>query len=73
MLHLPGHSPGSIGLWDAARGALFSGDAVYDGPLLDEIPGADIPAYVSTMERLLTLPVEVVHGGHDASFGRMRW
>lgn len=69
VLHLPGHSPGSIGLWEAATGMLFSGDAIYDGPLLDEIAGADIPAYRATMERLLGLPVQVVHGGHDDSFG----
>lgn len=72
VLHLPGHSPGSIGLWDAASGTLFSGDAVYDGPLLDELPDSDIADYCRTMERLLTLPVEVVHGGHDPSFGRDR-
>lgn len=72
VLHLPGHSPGSIGLWDAVSGTLFSGDALYDGPLLDEVPGADIEAYVQTMERLHDLPVEVVHGGHDPSFGRER-
>ena len=72
VLHLPGHSPGSIGLWEAKTRTLFSGDAVYDGPLLDEIPGADIAAYVATMRRLRELPVEVVHGGHDASFGRAR-
>jgi glyoxylase-like metal-dependent hydrolase (beta-lactamase superfamily II) len=72
VLHLPGHSPGSVGLWDAATGTLFSGDAVYDGPLLDEVPGADIGEYVKTMERLRELPVEVVHGGHDPSFGRDR-
>ena len=72
VLHLPGHSPGSIGLWEAATGTLFSGDAVYDGPLLDELPDSDITAYCATMERLLTLPVTVVHGGHDPSFGRER-
>jgi glyoxylase-like metal-dependent hydrolase (beta-lactamase superfamily II) len=72
VLHLPGHSPGSIGLWEARTGTLFSGDALYDGPLLDAIPGADIPAYRRTMERLLTLPVQVVHAGHDPSFGRER-
>ena len=72
VLHLPGHSPGSIGLWEAATGTLFSGDAIYDGPLLDEIGGADIPAYRRTMERLLTLPVRIVHGGHDDSFGPER-
>ncbi len=72
VLHLPGHSPGSIGLWEADTGTLFSGDAVYDGPLLDELPDSDITAYCATMERLLTLPVTVVHGGHDPSFGRDR-
>jgi glyoxylase-like metal-dependent hydrolase (beta-lactamase superfamily II) len=72
VLHLPGHSPGSIGLWEAARGVLFSGDAIYDGPLLDELPGSDISAYVATMKRLRELPVDVVHAGHDPSFGRAR-
>ncbi|MGF6755877.1 MBL fold metallo-hydrolase [Paraburkholderia sp. GAS334] len=72
VLHLPGHSPGSIGLWEAASGTLFSGDAIYDGPLLDEIDGADIPTYVRTMKRLRELPVQVVHAGHDESFGRER-
>ncbi len=73
VLHLPGHSPGSIGLWDAANQLLFSGDAVYDGPLLDEIEGADIEAYVATMERLRELPVATVHGGHDESMDRRRF
>ena len=72
VLHLPGHSPGSMGLWEAASGILFSGDAIYDGPLLDELPDSDIPAYVRTMKRLRDLPVSVVHAGHDPSFGRDR-
>lgn len=72
VLHLPGHSPGSIGLWEKATGILFSGDAIYDGPLLDDIGGADKQAYARTMKRLRTLPVNVVHGGHDLSFGKKR-
>lgn len=72
VLHLPGHSPGGVGLWEEETGVLFSGDAVYDGPLLDELPGADIGAYVETMRRLRELPVSVVHAGHDPSFGRGR-
>jgi glyoxylase-like metal-dependent hydrolase (beta-lactamase superfamily II) len=68
VLHLPGHSPGSIGLWEQATGTLFSGDAIYDGPLLDELPDSDIADYCRTMERLLALPATVVHGGHDPSF-----
>lgn len=73
ILHLPGHSPGSIGLYDSTNRMLFSGDAVYDGPLLDELPGSDINAYVATMERLRRLDVEVVHGGHGPSMGDRRF
>lgn len=72
VLHLPGHSPGSIGLWEARSGTLFAGDAIYDGPLLDRLPGSDPAVYRCTLERLRTLPVTVVHGGHDPSFGRAR-
>jgi glyoxylase-like metal-dependent hydrolase (beta-lactamase superfamily II) len=72
VLHLPGHSPGSLGLWEQASGILFSGDAIYDGPLLDDLPDSDVSDYVRTMQRLRELPVRVVHGGHDASFGRER-
>lgn len=72
VLHLPGHSEGSIGLWEPATGVLFSGDAIYDGPLLDELEGCDVTAYVATVRRLRELPVTVVHGGHEPSFGRPR-
>ncbi|MES1990356.1 MAG: MBL fold metallo-hydrolase [Pseudomonadota bacterium] len=72
VLHLPGHSPGSIGLWEASSSTLFSGDAIYDGPLLDQLPESNIQHYIGTMQRLLNLPVRVVHAGHDPSFGRER-
>jgi glyoxylase-like metal-dependent hydrolase (beta-lactamase superfamily II) len=72
VLHLPGHSPGSIGLWEHTSGTLFSGDAIYDGPLLDELEESNIEHYCATMRRLLELPVTVVHAGHDPSFGRER-
>jgi glyoxylase-like metal-dependent hydrolase (beta-lactamase superfamily II) len=72
VLHLPGHSPGSIGLWDEANAVLFSGDAIYDGPLLDQLGDSDVVAYLETMARLRALPVEVVHAGHEPSFGRAR-
>lgn len=72
VLHLPGHSPGSIGLWEPASGILFSGDAVYDGTLLDDLPDSNVDDYVATMRRLRELPVTIVHGGHEPSFGRAR-
>ena len=73
VLHLPGHTPGEIGLWEEDTRTLFSGDCVYEsGVLLDELPESDIPAYVRSMERLREIPVRIVHGGHDDSFGRDR-
>lgn len=65
VLHLPGHSPGSIGLLDEDNGILFSGDAVYPGTLVDDIPGADIERYIETMRRLMALRVDTVFGGHN--------
>lgn len=72
VLHLPGHSPGGIGLWDARQGVLFSGDAIYNGPLIGDLPGSDRRAYVNTLKRLLDMPAHVVHAGHEPSFGRKR-
>jgi len=74
VLHLPGHSPGSIGLWEERSGMLFAGDVIYMGALLDELDGSSIADYCATMRRLLDLPVEIVYAGHGAPFSgeRMR-
>ncbi len=72
VLHLPGHSPGSIALFDEAGGTLFSGDAIYDGELLDELPRSDPEVYASSMHRIADLAAGTVHGGHGPSFGRER-
>jgi glyoxylase-like metal-dependent hydrolase (beta-lactamase superfamily II) len=68
VLSLPGHTPGSIGLWDADDGMLFCGDVVYaEDPLIDQAPTSDVVAYLATMRRLRQLPVRIVHAGHDRS------
>ena len=72
VLELPGHTPGSIGLWEEGRRILFTGDALYDAGLIDSFPESDVAAYCATMRRLLEVPAEVVHPGHDPSFGRAR-
>lgn len=73
VLHLPGHSPGCIALYDRRSQDLFSGDIIYDGELLDELPGSNIPTYVATYERLQQLPVDRVYPGHYHTFGRERF
>lgn len=50
VLHTPGHSPGSISLWDRAGGVLVSGDAV---PLPGDLPILDnMVASRKSLERL---------------------
>ena len=72
VLHLPGHSPGSIGLWDTKEKILFSGDALYDGELLDSLYHSNKADYLHTLERIESLGVEVFHAGHFPSFGQTR-
>jgi glyoxylase-like metal-dependent hydrolase (beta-lactamase superfamily II) len=72
VLHLPGHSPDSIALFDEANGLLFSGDAIYDEELIDDLPDSDRLAYRRTMQRLLDLPISIGHGGHGPSFDGTR-
>ncbi|EYR79363.1 MBL fold metallo-hydrolase [Shinella sp. 838] len=73
VVHTPGHSPGGIALYEKATEILFSGDIVYDGPLIEDTYHSDAADYLASMERLLTLPVRLVHGGHFPSFGGDRY
>jgi glyoxylase-like metal-dependent hydrolase (beta-lactamase superfamily II) len=72
VLHLPGHSPDSIGFYDEADGTFFSGDAIYDGELIDYLPDSDPQAYRDSMARILELQVSTVCPGHDDPFGEER-
>lgn len=69
VLHLPGHTPGSIGLWEAEKNLLIGGDAIYDGLIIDTLAESDPDAYRPTMERMRALGARIVHGGHRESFG----
>jgi glyoxylase-like metal-dependent hydrolase (beta-lactamase superfamily II) len=67
VLHVPGHTAGSIALWDAVAGLLFTGDtAALDDPLSAE----DEEAFMASLVQLRTLPVELVCAGHSRPFGR---
>jgi glyoxylase-like metal-dependent hydrolase (beta-lactamase superfamily II) len=65
VLHVPGHTPGSIALWEASTGLLFSGDTAYVEARLgfDDLGSAE-----ASLRRLAELPVRRVHAGHDRSF-----
>ncbi|MNQ30336.1 Hydroxyacylglutathione hydrolase [compost metagenome] len=72
VLHTPGHSPGGISLWEATTQTLFSGDILYDGPLVENLSHSNLQDYAKSLARLRELPVRQVHGGHFPSFSGER-
>jgi hydroxyacylglutathione hydrolase len=67
VLHTPGHSPGSISLYCAEEGVLFSGDALFNmGIGRTDFPGGSYKVLLqSIQQKLFTLPDEtVVYSGH---------
>jgi glyoxylase-like metal-dependent hydrolase (beta-lactamase superfamily II) len=74
VIHSPGHSPGSICLYDDAASVLVSGDTLFrDGVGRTDFPDSDGEALAASLRRLLKLPnATVVHPGHGAatSIGR---
>ncbi|XP_009885178.1 PREDICTED: metallo-beta-lactamase domain-containing protein 2 [Charadrius vociferus] len=76
VMHMPGHSRGSICLHDKDRKILFSGDVVYDGSMIDWLPYSRVSDYVASCQRLMELVdrglVEKVLPGHFNMFGAER-
>jgi glyoxylase-like metal-dependent hydrolase (beta-lactamase superfamily II) len=66
VLHTPGHSPGSICLFDAEEGILFSGDTVFTHGSFGryDLPGGERHALLKSLERLSTLDVRAIYPGH---------
>ncbi|MEM6942660.1 MAG: MBL fold metallo-hydrolase [Pseudomonadota bacterium] len=73
VLHLPGHTPGCLALWEAERAMLIGGDVIYDGLIIDTLPESDPAAYRDSMRRLQGLTPSIVHGGHRESFGPLKY
>jgi glyoxylase-like metal-dependent hydrolase (beta-lactamase superfamily II) len=66
VIHLPGHTPGSIGYYWEEEGILFAGDAMqgvcgHDGgiPIID-----DLAAYEKSLERVQQMPLKVLIHSH---------
>ena len=76
VLHTPGHTEGSVCLYDADGGRLFAGDTLFAGGWgRVDLPGGSEPAMVESLGRLESLDDHVaVLPGHGASttIGRER-
>lgn len=65
IIYTPGHTPGSICLYDRKTATLFSGDTVFaDGVGRTDTPGGDAAALQASLEKLANLKIERILPGH---------
>ena len=69
VLHLPGHTPGSVGFWDQKEGVLFSGDTLFCGNYgRTDLPGGNEEQIFSSLRCLFALDSGIrVFPGHGPS------
>ncbi len=77
VVHVPGHSPGSICLYDEADSFVIVGDALFQGSIgRTDLPGGNHRQLVDAIKnKLLTLPKEtmVLSGHGDATTIGREW
>jgi len=66
ILHTPGHSNGSICLYQPKHQILFSGDLVFYGGDTGrtDLPGGSVTKIKNSIERLTQLPITTLYPGH---------
>lgn len=67
VIHVPGHSPGSVALYDAKGGYVIAGDALFSGSIgRTDLAGGNHQQLIDSIKgKLLTLPTDtVVYPGH---------
>lgn len=67
VLHTPGHSPGSISLYNKTDALLISGDVLFQGSIgRTDLPGGDMETLLQGIrKKLFTLPDDTkVYSGH---------
>jgi glyoxylase-like metal-dependent hydrolase (beta-lactamase superfamily II) len=67
VLHLPGHSPGSIALWDEKAGVMFTGDTLFCGGYgRTDLPGGSDELLLASLTRLFAMNGDIqIFPGHD--------
>jgi len=65
IIHIPGHSPGSVGVYWPARKALFCGDVVFDQSVgRTDLPGGNGNLLKESIRKLAGLDIECLFPGH---------
>jgi hydroxyacylglutathione hydrolase len=65
VIHTPGHTPGSICLYDEKSGTLISGDTVFsDGVGRTDMPGGNEEHLKASLEKISVLRIKRLFPGH---------
>ena len=67
VIHLPGHCPGHIGLWNPHSGTLYPGDLMHYPTPLGPYPIGDAKAHANSIRRCLEIAPELLLEGHGLS------
>jgi glyoxylase-like metal-dependent hydrolase (beta-lactamase superfamily II) len=66
ILHVPGHTPDSLALFDRKERLLFTGDTYYDAELWLYVPETNLKNYQNSINRLVTIEnqIDYIFGAH---------
>ncbi|MBX6322208.1 MAG: MBL fold metallo-hydrolase [Rhodospirillaceae bacterium] len=67
VVHLPGHAPGHVGIWNPASRTLYSGDLLHYPTPLGPHPIGDAKAHWRSIQRCLDLKPTLLLEGHGLS------
>ena len=69
VIHLPGHTPGSVGYWDKEQNVIFTGDTLFAGGYgRTDLPGGSDQSILSSLQRLFAFdPGIAVYPGHGGT------
>jgi len=68
VLHTPGHTPGSICLYDEGEKRIFTGDTVFPNGGFGRVdfPGGNPHELIQSLKRLTEIDAEFMYPGHDS-------
>ncbi len=67
VIHTPGHTPGSVCLYDEDEKIMFTGDTVFPNGGFGRVdfPGGNPALMIESLKKLTEFDIEVMYPGHD--------
>lgn len=66
IIHIPGHTPGSIGLYEKNQRFMIGGDSIQEGPIFMFGDGRDLNDYLSTLKKVQNLKqLDIIYTSHN--------